>query len=117
VALLLAAVGIYGLLAYGVAQRRREIGIRLALGARPSQVSGTVVRRGLRLAAVGLAIGLPAAAGTGRLLQSLLFDTRPGDPLTYLAVAAVVALASTAAAAVPARRATRVDPALALRGD
>jgi putative ABC transport system permease protein len=117
VALLLAAVGIYGLLAYSVAQRRREIGIRLALGARPAQVSAAVVRRGLRLAVVGLAIGLPAAAGTVRLLQSLLFDTRPGDPLTYLAVAAVVALASAAAAVVPARRATRVDPALALRGD
>ncbi len=117
VALLLAAVGIYGLLAYSVARQRREIGIRLALGARPGQVSAGVIRRGLRLTAIGLAIGLPAAAVTARVVRSLLFETRPSDPMTYLAVVAVVALAAAAAAAVPARRATRVDPATALRLD
>jgi putative ABC transport system permease protein len=117
VALLLSAIGIYGLLAYSVARRRREFGIRLALGARPGQVSSGVIRRGLRLTAIGLAIGLPAAAGTARLVRSLLFETGPSDPVTYLAVVALVVLAATAAAVVPARRATQVDPAVALRLD
>ena len=117
VGVLLAGVGIYGLLGYTVTKRRREIGIRLALGARPAQVSGEVIRRGLWLSAIGVAIGLPVAAAAGRVLRSLLFDTRPGEPVTYLAAIAIVALASTAAAILPARRATRVDPSVALHGE
>jgi putative ABC transport system permease protein len=117
VALLLAAIGIYGLLAYSVSRRRREIGIRLALGARPGQVSAAVIGRGVGLAGAGLVVGLAAAAATGRLVEGLLFDTRPVDPEIYLAVVAVVIFASAVAAIVPARRATRVDPVVALRLD
>jgi ABC-type antimicrobial peptide transport system permease subunit len=115
VALGLALVGIYGVLAYTVTQRRREIGIRVALGARPGQVLGAILGQGLSLVLWGLAVGLPTAWLSGRVLDSLLFETRPEDPIVFASVGiglgAVVLLASL----VPARQALRVDPLTALR--
>ena len=117
IALALAAVGIYGVLAYLVSQRTQEIGVRLALGADGSQVLGMVLRHGLLLAAVGIAAGLIAAFALTRLIQSLLYEVRPNDPITFVAVAAVVLSIALAASFVPARRATRVSPAIALRAE
>ena len=114
-ALLLGMVGMYGVLSYGVVQRRREFGIRLALGARASQVTGAVVREALALAAIALIVGITASLGLTRLLSGLLYETSPRDPVTFAAVAAVVAVVAVAAAWVPARRATRIDPAMTIR--
>jgi predicted permease len=115
VALLLGIVGIYGVIAYLAAQRTREIGIRIALGAGSRDVSGLFLRHGLALAAIGIAIGMAAAAGATRVMTALLFGVSALDPLTYVAVA--VALGGTAllASYLPAVRATRIDPAVALR--
>lgn len=117
VALALAAVGIYGILAFGVAQRHREIGIRMALGARSSHVSGQVVRRGLLLTATGIALGLAGAVGLTRVVEALLYETAPTDPLTFVGVPLAFAAVALLASYVPARRATRVDPAIALRAE
>lgn len=114
-ALALAAVGIYGVLAYAVRRRSREIGIRMALGAAGGDVVRMVVGHGLRLAAAGLALGLVAALLVTRLMRSLLFQVSPADPLALGGVTAVLAAVAAAAAWLPARRATRVDPMTVLR--
>jgi putative ABC transport system permease protein len=115
IAVLLAAVGIYGVMAYVVTQRTHEIGIRMALGAEPKHVWRMVVREAMSLAAIGLAIGLLSAGLLVRYLQSQLYGIRAVDPATFLVVAVVIAGVAAAAAYVPARRATRVDPLVALR--
>jgi len=115
VAALLAAVGIYGVLATFVVERTQEIGVRLALGARPAQLQRLLLRRGVALALTGLAIGLSGAAAGTRYLQGLLFGVTPLDRTTFAAVALTVGAVAALAAAVPARRAMRVDPAIALR--
>jgi putative ABC transport system permease protein len=117
VALLLAAVGIHGVLSYGVSQRRREIGIRMALGARASDLIGLIVREGLRLAVVGLALGLAGAFVLTRFLTTQLFGVTPTDPATFAGVAALLALVAVAATAIPARRAGLVDPLVTLRNE
>jgi putative ABC transport system permease protein len=114
-ALLLAAIGIYGLMAYSVAQRTPELGIRLALGADASQVKNMVVWQGLRLTLVGVAIGLASAFGLTRLIATLLFGVTPRDPLVFTAVPVVLGAVALLAVWLPARRASRVDPILALR--
>jgi putative ABC transport system permease protein len=116
-AIALAALGLYSLLAVLVGSRSREIGVRLAIGASPASVGLQVVRESVRNAIAGIALGCLLAIGTGRLLQGLLVGISPGDPVTLLFVAAVLLLVATAAAIVPARRASRVDPVVALRGD
>jgi putative ABC transport system permease protein len=115
IAMSLAAVGIYGVLAYLVSQRTQEIGIRLALGADRSQVRGMVLRQGLSMAAVGIVVGLLAAFTLTRLMRSLLYEVRPNDPITFVAVAAALLLVALVASVLPARRATRVSPMIALR--
>jgi predicted permease len=114
IALALAAVGIYGLLAYLVSQRTQEIGLRLALGADRSQVLGMVMRQGLSLAAAGIVIGVMGAFALTRMMQSLLYEVRPNDPFTFVAVPAVLLLVALAASFLPARRATKVSPTTAL---
>ena len=116
-ALLLAAVGLYGVLAYVVARRTHEIGIRLAIGADRGQVVGMVLRQGLTLAAVGLAVGFACALGLTRLMGSVLYEVTPGDPWTYAAVGAALLAVSVAASAIPALRAARVNPLEALRAE
>ena len=116
-ALLLGLVGIYGVIAYAVSQRRREIGIRLALGAAPGNLKRLFVRRGLVLAGIGVTIGLPASAGLTRLLKSLLFGISPLDPPAFAAAAAVLVLAAGLASFLPARRATTVDPVEVLKAE
>lgn len=115
VAAVLAVIGIYGVLAYAVAQRTQEIGIRVALGARPDQVRRLVVTHGAKVTALGLTIGLAAAAGVVRSLEGLLFGIQPLDPSMFGVVAALFSCVSLAAAWIPARRATHVDPLIALR--
>jgi putative ABC transport system permease protein len=114
-ALILAAVGIYGLMAYRVAQRRHEIGIRIALGARGGDVLRLVLGDGARLAGVGIAIGMAGAIALTRLMTSLLFDVKPTDPATFAVVTIGLAIIALAACYVPTRRALRVDPMVALR--
>jgi len=114
-ALLLAAVGVYGVMAYAVTQRTQEFGIRMALGATPSTVLKQVLWEGGRLAALGLAAGLIAALILTRLMTSLLFEIKPGDPITLSASAAILAFVALLACYIPARRATRVEPMTALR--
>ncbi|HVD91664.1 MAG TPA: ABC transporter permease [Vicinamibacterales bacterium] len=116
-ALLLAVVGLYGVKSYIVSQRTREIGIRMALGARPSDVLAMVLREGAALSAAGVALGLPLAALLGFALSSLLYDVKPLDPVVFLAAPALLALAALVATWLPARRATRVTPLTALRAD
>jgi predicted permease len=117
IGLLLAAVGLYGLLAYVVGQRTREIGIRMALGARPEAVVAQVLGHGARLVVIGLAVGLLLAFAGTRLLSGFLLGVSPTDPVTFLAVPLVLVVTGIAAAYLPARRATRVDPVVALRAD
>ncbi len=116
-ALVLGVIGLYGVIAYAVSQRRREIGIRLALGAEPGELKKMFVRHGFTLAAVGTAIGLLSAAGLMRLMKSLLFGISPLDPLTYAAVPLVLVAAAVLASYVPARRAAAVDPVEALKSE
>jgi putative ABC transport system permease protein len=117
VALLLAALGIGGVLAISVSRRTQEIGIRLALGAHPSDVVRMVIRQGMLLAAAGLAIGLPCAFAVSRLLRSLLFETAPHDPVSFASATVLLCIVALLACAVPALRASRVNPITALRID
>jgi putative ABC transport system permease protein len=114
IALFLASVGIYGVLAYQVAQRRREIGIRLALGSDPRRIFGLVLQEGLVLLASGLGIGLAGAFAIRRAMETQLFGVRPTDPLVMIAVVGVLSIVAVTACAVPARRAARIDPVIAL---
>jgi len=116
-ALILGIIGIYGVISYTVSQRRREIGIRAALGAAPVDLKRMFVRYGLALAGVGVAIGLGAAAALTRLMKSLLFGISPLDPLTYTAVPVVLVAAAVLASYLPARRAAAVDPVEALKAE
>jgi predicted permease len=115
VALSLAVMGIYGVLSFAVAQRTGEIGIRMALGAERGRVLALVMRDGALLACIGLAIGVATALALTRVLRTMLFEVTTTDPLTYVAMALVLALAVAAASWIPARRAARVDPVIALR--
>jgi predicted permease len=116
-ALLLASLGVYAVVAYGVSRRRQEFGIRLALGASPGDVQRTVLSDTLRLAVTGVACGLPAAWLVSRLMQDLLFGVTPTDPTTFAGMIAVLGGMALLAAYVPARRASRLDPTRALRGE
>ena len=116
-ALLLSAVGISGVIAYSVSQRTQEIGIRMALGARPLDVRRMLLGEGARLAGLGVAIGIAGAFLLTRLMASLLYGVGPRDPLTFLVVPGVLAAVALAATDLPARRASRVDPIRALRGE
>jgi ABC-type antimicrobial peptide transport system permease subunit len=116
-ALLLAAIGIYGVVSYSVARRRREIGVRLALGARAEQVRRAVLRDGMVMAAMGLAIGLLGAALLTRAARSVLYAVSPFDPLTYLAVAAALGAVAALASWAPARRASLLEPTEVLRSE
>ncbi len=116
-ALVLGIIGIYGVISYTVSQRRREIGIRAALGAQPMELKRMFVRYSLGLAGVGVAIGLGAAAALTRLMTSLLFGISPLDPLTYSAVPVVLVAGAVLASYLPARRAAAVDPAEALKAE
>ncbi len=115
VALVMAALGIYGVMSYSVAQGTHDMGIRMALGASAGDVLGLVLRKGLLLTALGLVVGLAGAFGLTRLLSSLLFNVKPTDPWTFIAVALLLTLVALAAGYIPARRAARVDPVEALR--
>jgi predicted permease len=116
-AMIVAAIGLYSVIAYGVTQRRHELGVRVALGARTSNIIALVVRSGMATSIVGVAIGIVAALLGGRFIESLLFDTSAHDPLVFAGVATVLAAVSLIATLVPAGRAARVDPATALRAD
>ena len=116
-ALLLGVVGIYGVISYAVSQRRREIGIRAALGAQQGELKRMFVRHGLALAGVGVAIGLGAAAGLTRLMSTLLYGITPLDPMTYAVVSVILVIATILASYLPARRAASVDPAKALTAE
>jgi putative ABC transport system permease protein len=115
IALLLAAVGIYGLMSYAVEQRVQEIGIRMAMGADQGKIMRLVLGQGMRLASVGTALGLAGAYGLTRLLAKFLFGVKSSDPLAFSIVAVTLIVVTLLAAFVPARRAMRVDPILALR--
>ena len=115
VAALLAAVGIYGVMSYSVSERTHEIGIRMALGAHPSDVLGMGARHGLKVRSIGLAIGIALALGVARLISTFLYGVKPSDPLTYAAVALALAGVAFLACYMPARRAIKVDPLVALR--
>ena len=114
-ALVLAAVGVYGVMSYSVTQRTNEIGIRVTLGAQPTDVFRTVVGEGLRFAAIGVTAGLIFGLVLTRLLQSFLYGISPSDPITFVTVTILLLAVATAASYFPARRATKVDPIVALR--
>jgi ABC-type antimicrobial peptide transport system permease subunit len=115
IALLLAAVGVYGVLAYLVAQRKQEIGIRMALGSTARGIFRLVARESLAIIGAGLAVGLLGAVGLAQSIRTLLYQVRPMDPALLASVCAILAAVGTIACLVPAWRATRVDPAIALR--
>ena len=114
-ALVLASIGVYGLISYSVAQRTREIGIRVALGAQPRQVTAPIVREGIVLALMGIGLGLGGALAATRLLSSFLFGVEATDPLTFAAVAALLLGVALLASYIPSRRASKIDPLDALR--
>jgi ABC-type antimicrobial peptide transport system permease subunit len=113
----LGALGIYGVLAYLVSRRPREIGVRIALGARPASVMGMIVGRGPALTGVGLAVGLVGALGLGRFVAGMLYGVAPYDPITLAGVVVVLFCVSALGSWLPARRAAGVDPAVTLRAD
>jgi predicted permease len=115
--LFLGIVGLYGVIAYSVSQRRQEIGIRMALGAGKSEILKMVISQGIKLALIGVAIGLAGALGLTRFLSGLLYGIKPSDPLTFVAVSALLISVALLASYIPARRATKVDPIVALRQD
>jgi putative ABC transport system permease protein len=117
VGLLLASIGLYGVMAYSVSRRTAEIGLRLALGSRPWPVVRLVLIRGIVLVGIGLAIGLVAAGGLGTLLTGVLYGVQPSDPVVFVLVSALVAAVSIIACGIPAIRATRIDPLAALRAE
>jgi putative ABC transport system permease protein len=114
-AFLLAVVGIYGIISYSVSQRTHEIGIRMALGAERGEVMRLVLGQGVRLALIGVGMGVVAALGLSRLLTNYLYAVRPTDPLTFAVVSAAVIAVALLASYLPARRAMKVDPLVALR--
>jgi ABC-type antimicrobial peptide transport system permease subunit len=114
-ALLLAAIGIYGLIAYSVQQRSQEIGVRMALGAEARSVQNMIVRQGMRIALVGVGIGLVSAFGLTRIIASFLFGVTTRDPLVFVAVPLLLSSVALFGVWLPARRASQVDPAVALR--
>jgi ABC-type antimicrobial peptide transport system permease subunit len=114
-ALVLASIGMYGVISYSVGQRTREIGIRMALGAERRNVFGMILGQGARLAGLGIAIGLITAVGVTHLMASFLFGVKPTDPLTFVGVSLLLLGVALLACYIPARRATRVDPMIALR--
>jgi ABC-type antimicrobial peptide transport system permease subunit len=116
-ALLVASVGLYSVIAYSVAQRTHELGVRIALGAETRDVLRLVVGEGTRVAAAGITLGVAAALLAGRFVTSLLYDVSAKDPLTFAVVIAALLLVAVVASLVPARRAARVDPNVALRAD
>lgn len=116
-ALVLAVVGLYGVITYSVSQRTREIGVRIALGARPHEVVALILKQGFTLAAIGIVIGVAAAAGATRVIRSLLFGVSSGDPLTFIGTGALIALVAALACYIPARRAALIDPVVALRAE
>ncbi|HVH55136.1 MAG TPA: FtsX-like permease family protein, partial [Vicinamibacterales bacterium] len=116
-ALLLAAVGTYGILAYSVSERRKEIGIHMALGATRGNVMNRILGQGLRLTIVGLVVGLAGAFGLTRLQQAHLFNVTPTDPMTMASVSAFISVVALIACYIPAARATRVDPMVVLRDE
>ena len=115
VALLLAAIGIYGVMAYTFSRRTHEIGIRMALGAQRRDIMRLAVGEGMTLVAFGLGVGIVGAALLSRYLRSMLYEVKPSDPLTFLAIVALLAFVALLACLVPAQRATQVDPLVALR--
>ena len=117
VALALAAVGIYGVMSYAVSRRTHELGLRMALGARPTQLLVSVVRDGMTVAAIGGAIGIIGALAVSQLMATLLFGVEPTDPMTFVAVATTLGVVALIACYIPARRVTKIDPLAALRGD
>jgi putative ABC transport system permease protein len=117
VAMVLAAIGLYGVIAYGVAQRRREFGVRLALGAQRKQIARMIVSQGARIAAVGAAIGMFGALATGRFIAAFLFEVQPRDLGVFAIVSGALVGVALLACLVPAHRATTVDAAEVLRGD
>jgi ABC-type antimicrobial peptide transport system permease subunit len=114
-ALILASIGIYGVLAYSVAQRTSEIGLRMALGAQPRQVLGLVLRQGMFLALIGATVGILVALPIARLASGLLYGVSATDPLTYVGITLLLIGVALLACYLPARRATRIDPLVALR--
>jgi putative ABC transport system permease protein len=116
-ALLLAAIGLYGLISYSVGQRIPEIGVRLALGAKPSQIARLIVGQGLRLAVIGVVLGIAGALAVTRLIESLLFSISVTDPFVYTSLALLLLAIASLACYVPARRAMRIDPMTALRAE
>jgi ABC-type antimicrobial peptide transport system permease subunit len=116
-ALTLAAIGIYGVISYAVSQRMQEFGLRMALGAQAGDVQRLVLRQGVKLALVGVALGLVGALGLRRVLRSLLYEVSAADPMTFAAVSAIAIAVAALACYLPARRATAADPANALRSE
>jgi putative ABC transport system permease protein len=115
VALLIAAIGVYGVLAYSVNQRSREIGLRMALGAQPIGALSWIAGRGMLIAVAGIGVGLAGAIALSRVLAALLYEIEPRDPLTFTAVAVLLSAVALTACLAPARRASRSDPIVALR--